>query len=97
MRNTHIFFALEFFTSGPDAFSFSTGILVSERHAFNDVLLPLVGGWWMAEVGSEEISAFDKFVIGSNNLSFSPFALSRAFSLVSVNALFNEGGVVVHE
>jgi hypothetical protein len=30
----------------------------------------------MAEVGSEEISSFDEVFVGSDILSFSPFALS---------------------
>ena len=51
----------------------------------------------MAEVGSEEISSIDEVVIGGNIFTFSPFALSRALSLVSINALLNEGGVSVHE
>jgi len=92
-----ILISLEFFTSGPHAFSLGASILVSDSDALWKVLLPVVGSWWMTEVGSEEISSLDKLVIGSNNLSFIPFALSRALSFVRVNTFLYEGGVGVHE
>ena len=92
-----IVFSLEFFSCGPHAFSLSAGVLVSDSDALWKVLLPVIGGWWMAEVGSEEISSIDEVVIGGNIFTFSPFALSRALSLVSVDALLNVGGVGAHE
>jgi len=51
----------------------------------------------MAEVGSKEVSSFDEVVVGSDILSFSPFALSRAFGLVSLNAFVNESDIAIHE
>ena len=88
---------LELFTCGPHAFSLGAGVLVGDSNALWKVLLPVVGAWRMAEVSSEEISSLDKLIIGSNNLSFIPFALSRALSFVRVNTLLNEVGVSIHE
>jgi hypothetical protein len=51
----------------------------------------------MAEVGSEEISSFNEVVVGGDILSFSPFALSGAFGIVSLNAFVNESDIAIHE
>jgi len=95
--NAESLFRAEFFSGRPLALSLATGIFGGSRDALSNWLVPVVSGWWMAEVGSEEISSFDEVVVGSDILSFSPFALSRAFGLVSLNAFVNESDIAIHE
>jgi len=79
------------------ALSLATGIFGGSSDALSNLLVPVVSGWWMAEVGSEEISSFNEVVVGGDILSFSPFALSGAFGIVSLNAFVNESDIAIHE
>jgi hypothetical protein len=65
--------------------------------ALIDLFVPVISSWWMAEVGSEEISSWDKFFIILNILSFSPLAFIEASSLdISFNTFVNEFNVCGH-
>jgi hypothetical protein len=55
-----------------------------------------MGSWWMAEVGSEEVAACFEVIIGCDNLSFSPFTLTAAYSLISIEAFLDFGDILGH-
>jgi hypothetical protein len=61
-------------------------------------IVPLSGGWWMAEVRSKEIaSGFEVYVISFNNLSFSQSARTSTGSFsISTHALNNDTDISSH-
>jgi hypothetical protein len=58
------------------------------------ILVPVTSDYWMAEVRFEDSTSNNEFVISTNDWSFMPFALSGAFSLISIHA-FEEGSDIL--
>ena len=84
----------EFFTSGPDAGVFLARLSISVDIAGWSILVPVTSDYWMAEVRFEDSTSNNEFVISTNDWSFLPFALSRAFSLISIHT-FEDGSDIL--
>ena len=62
------------------------------------LIIPLLSGWWMAEIRSKEIASFfEVYVISFNNLSFSHSASTSTGSFsISTQAFHNDFGISSH-
>ena len=83
----------------PDAFfGFFTIDLSRHKKARWSFNIPVIGGWWMAEVGFEEVlvGSIEDDVL-SNGLSLSPSAVwLNTHSFVSIGASLNESNILGH-
>jgi hypothetical protein len=96
-NTTEIVIWSELFTSGPNALILFTGLLGHLLEAVWCLFFPLGISWWVAEVGSEEISSSDCILILFNILSFSPLALiNTRGSLLSISTLLNDSKISSH-